>query len=1205
MEDFKKYIISKKKTKQLKKFVENINRLNENVLFNPLSNRLIKKYTKNNTFTRSYKKLRNDDDFKMFNKNIKNIKELKDKSIFFNDVNDKKYLLTFKVVLYRTDGKKLEPKVAYNVGLNMTQARMVKKDFKFNKHYPFVISFLNKMSKYGLLKSVELKLNQQQMLYYDSVKIFKSQKRIIKPKKIIIKQEQILASQIAPIISSHLVNYTNKLNIDLDYVETSTDKNSCLYNIINNNILPSIQKRNHHKKELKEILLDFGIKYHKDFNPLTLNDITKLSNKFKFSVRCFNLFGHTIFSNIFKNPRAKVLNFVYSHNHSYYIDNNTSRTLIKKKSQSVDNIVKLYKPTNYYKFRNIDDEDINFGYIKSYDDIKNFYDKGKYTLFYSYDLEDILKGFIKDNILPVVAVICGKVQGIYFHLNKKTQLKIINNIAGNPVDTNTNLITSKNMLNYVKAEKMIYEEIINKSNISSFSKLTYDILCECKNSPLVGSFRKHNITKCNNIDINKCYTNALMKINKIPIFNEFDTFVKGGTQNIEPLTLYLCECNECNIFVKKQNQLYFGFKLMRMNKDKYKILYHLKPSRIKQVNFKDIIMKVYKTDLQNIKLNKFIVNKITGLLEQRYNYNTKNLIFKNVDEAYYYNEIYGGEIYQHFMDDLHLLHISTKSNLYENFIPLKLMIYDYVDIILRKMTSKCIKNNIRIIGYKTDCIYTTATKNQVSKVFNINNNIGGCKFELDKSPVDNVIELNINNIFNRSLPIIIPSSHILQKEIKINDEYNMEEFKAIVKYKHKLLILADYAGSGKSTICKKMTGKTLFVAPVNTLVMSIRKDGIDAITINKLLGMGITDDDRVKKYDISEYDNIVFDEIFMYPLYTLSKINYFMKQNKDKNILATGDKNQLKAIGDNLYNNINDYEQYKDRAIKRMFKYYVNLKIIKRLKSDDDVKRMIKYKEELFNPNNKPIDIVKKYFKVIKLGDMKTTKNISFLRETKRLVNKFVFDKEGIDKSSCFKSGCKYFYKNQVVRCIKYLKKCKIFLNYEYIIKDIDNDNVLIFEELEKEEFKIPLKYFHLYFSYNYCFTNHSIQGITINEPITIFDLKHKLVNRNWVYVATTRNVNMNDIKICLLETEREQIDISHKIRSYKSQDKKRGMKWDKNHYITNSWINNQLKYNTSCESCFNTFTKDNLTIDRLYNNRPHTKNNCRLLCFNCNISKK
>lgn len=67
---------------------------------------------------------------------------------------------------------------------------------------------------------LELSLNQQQMLYYDSVKIFKSQKRIIKPKKIIIKQEQILASQIAPIISSHLVNYTNKLNVDLDYVET-------------------------------------------------------------------------------------------------------------------------------------------------------------------------------------------------------------------------------------------------------------------------------------------------------------------------------------------------------------------------------------------------------------------------------------------------------------------------------------------------------------------------------------------------------------------------------------------------------------------------------------------------------------------------------------------------------------------------------------------------------------------------------------------------------------------------------------------------------------------------------------------------------------------------------------------------------------------------------------------------------------------------
>ena len=65
--------------------------------------------------------------------------------------------------------------------------------------------------------------------------------------------------------------------------------------------------------------------------------------------------------------------------------------------------------------------------------------------------------------------------------------------------------------------------------------------------------------------------------------------------------------------------------------------------------------------------------------------------------------------------------------------------------------------------------------------------------------------------------------------------------------------------------------------------------------------MTINNEESLSKTDASQYDVIVFDEIYFVDICKLSKIKNFVDNNKDKIIIATGDTSQLEPI--NEYSN--------------------------------------------------------------------------------------------------------------------------------------------------------------------------------------------------------------------------------------------------------------------------------------------------------------
>ena len=222
-------------------------------------------------------------------------------------------------------------------------------------------------------------------------------------------------------------------------------------------------------------------------------------------------------------------------------------------------------------------------------------------------------------------------------------------------------------------------------------------------------------------------------------------------------------------------------------------------------------------------------------------------------------------------------------------------------------------------------------------------------------------------------------------------------------------------GVGKTSTCKNYDNP-LFVSPYNKLCQDLRKSGYNAITLNRLLGQGIDEHMKFKKYDTSSYHCIVFDEMLLNNPHQLYSIQMYMEQNNDKRYLCTGDIDQRKPFNFGC-NNIDNQNEYQLFCVSQMFPDQITLKINKRLKHDKDKVKLIKLKEDILNITENPIEIFKKHgMKIInKMKDVDTTNNICLFNFRCDQVNKHV--SKNIIKKDGFYEGmevvCKSHYKSK------------------------------------------------------------------------------------------------------------------------------------------------------------------------------------------------
>ena len=451
--------------------------------------------------------------------------------------------------------------------------------------------------------------------------------------------------------------------------------------------------------------------------------------------------------------------------------------------------------------------------------------------------------------------------------------------------------------------------------------------------------------------------------------------------------------------------------------------------------------------------------------------------------------------------------------------------------------------------------------------------------------------------------------------IDITDEWNVDELCEHIINKKRVMIRAKLPGSGKSYVCEHLVNlgyKVLFVCPTNKLAQKYKESGL---TINKFYGIGFANNEvkeegeiKIKGFDSSEYDVIVFDEIYFSNVRMLARIRKFSLDNPEKIIVATGDTSQLPPILP--YSNTKDYVTYADECINNIFPYEIYLKENKRLKTQEDKDKLERIYNDIFNINIEPEITIKKYFKHTK-SLTTSNKSISDMNDTAEIVSKHT--RKHLNKTDEYEIG-------EVLVCRQYLncKLGKFNVNFEYKIIGYSYDTIEIENLATGEEHELPKDIIRKHFIFNYCSTCHSTQGQTIDENITIYDWKFYYVTREWLWTAITRATSLDNVyfyEYVEPELNRDLIYayFKRRVEGYKKQDVERSNerlpKEVINNYITPEWLMNSV--NKICPSCNNMLyirfrdgnTYTNITAQRSDNSLYHTLDNIKPMCRMCNCS--
>ena len=361
------------------------------------------------------------------------------------------------------------------------------------------------------------------------------------------------------------------------------------------------------------------------------------------------------------------------------------------------------------------------------------------------------------------------------------------------------------------------------------------------------------------------------------------------------------------------------------------------------------------------------------------------------------------------------------------------------------------------------------------------------------------------------------------------------------------MIRSKYAGGGKSHIAKhfsKLGYNTLFVVPQNSLSQNIDDD---AVTTNKFFSVPVGDGEKLPEFDHSDYDVVVFDEIFMNGLHMLNRIRQFVNQNPHKMIIGAGDTKQLPPIEDLA--NTRKPDEYADECINQIFKYNILLTVCKRLGAKDDPKANLNriILDAMYDDmwvHKLPLDdFVRKYFKTT--DDVtQSFNNIAYTNMRCLYVSNQI--RKHIGKKDKYEVG-----ETLISRVYKKFGSKRFNVNYRFRIVSITNNVVILENVKSKEQYTTDMLTLDKHFRYDYCTTCHSAQGASINGKIIIHEWNKKhLVTRECIWCALTRSTDFNDVLFYESETDKTELTeenlnryINNKIRNYKLQDERANRK--------------------------------------------------------------
>jgi hypothetical protein len=1043
----------------------------------------------------------------------------------------------------------------------------------------------------------------------------------------------------------YIKSKTNKDFYENDYVINNYKSRSCWLSLLIEIYKEPIEK--YYKKtkityEFIHSIIAPGKILKESNNGYSFDEVKLFFEKFGLGVYMFDI-SFNIQAQFLPEKRNKNINpylvyVVYHNKHIYHINNDTN-SLCRKLDHYYNKIV-IREPSDKYYLSKYKPLDNKTKLLKDYDELVTIINS---------DLCGDINLFYEDSCLDLWVDLLTKMKYEASIKMKNGSLNFDSITLKNINEKNINIITHKEehvnlsekfncnemFHNYLEKQNRVKTKLLNKNYISTYSDQLNEMLKLYSGCPLVRMFENlYESVDCIEIDFNKYYASILRDIEYMPIVNVFDRFENYKNEEIRDYTLYFVEKkNDEHEYPINRFSLCYGMNIKEIT-DKLNIISYLQPSKLKKNISKSLMEEVYNDESLTETMRKNIFNHSIGMFNKSFNQSTYSCISNNINEAKKIKELCTGRIipvclnydctisdtvtdyikYANEKQNYFINYISNKKEIKNGFKLISLLIYDIAHKRLLDLKRKVENYGLTVYKASTDALLIS--KNNFSKFKEENSEL----FGWDKALFSNIGLLKVKNKeCNQGFTKEIQRTENFYQchdtdynnEIILKDEWDKDELSSVIHCSNKLIIKAHIAGGGKTSSFKnymqKYNKKGLFVCPYNSLCFSLKSEGFNSVTLDKLVGCRFSEDDfkTTKKYNIDDYDLIIFDEIYLYNTERLMWIKNFIDENPSKKIYSTGDEYQLDPIETDL-NNVNDRKNYYNRIIQNMFFNSVLLHDNKRCKTKEDQEKIKKITKSIRDCKYKSdaVKILKDNFKVIyNKEEIVTKKNVVGLNRTADWINSLIHQPiEG-----------EVYYQGLNLICRKSIitKDYNLKVNYTYEILECSSNSFTLTDG--DEEYIVDKKTVQKYMRLSYSRTCNSYQGLSEDEPITIFDINHFMVTVNWIYTAITRTTDLNNISIYLGKTVYEENEdslkkqIENMIDGHKHSDVKNNRIMDEK-YIDVKWTMNELKNTRKCSECNKYLDVSNLecfSIDRIDNNLGHYQFNCRIICRHCNICKK
>ena len=623
---------------------------------------------------------------------------------------------------------------------------------------------------------------------------------------------------------------------------------------------------------------------------ISINNMKKVFQFFSIPVKLYNYQSQLIFqyipSNYGNGHRKRIFTALIKNNHIYPINANQERLCQLSGQPSFEftasknfYITDKTEPPKYKMFSHIDE-------------LLKFTDQDEYYLIHK-NMTEVLYQFKKVGYEPYIRYRAGRISELRIKFTyKSADTKKIIRRKVQPYNIPTKTFEEDKTITYIistqdlskdtlerdidadteekynriaEAMFIFNKKLFSSSHMSQYDDVDIEILDECRTVVPLGYLDKNiDVNELVEIDRTKAFTWAFNMINKIPIFNAFDSWKAwDGTLDINKLsslTLYKVEVLKGNMFFNKKFNIIYGKFLRKMDLSNIKIIYYKIPSYIHKVNYKSIVDELWETQLgddeeDDKQIKKKIANINFGMLEKSNNTAQRSDIFNSLREACHYQKEHGGRIYalhediherdeeteeerRHKGDTYYILNTTDRKTLVNGYRYIKEMLLQYHNYSMYEAYTKLEAKGVKVYSVKSDSftihqddLYRVVPKpNHFIKLYregilNFEDAIGNWRVSTSRI---NFPTEKYKFKYNKLIQIPLQENEALD----VVDEWDAEAVCKQLIQSSPCIIRAKYPGSGKSFLgqyLNKMGYNVLFVVPHNRLSQEIEGE---ATTLN-------------------------------------------------------------------------------------------------------------------------------------------------------------------------------------------------------------------------------------------------------------------------------------------------------------------------------------------------------------------------------------